>query len=162
MKLLLNFPLFSARSLLTSFPPAVSCLDNPLCCAVGEVAVQPWRKQKKNILPYKAAPYGLVCVIQSKETNSPIFYLNYMNIQVRKFSRQEVFICRSMDLWKTCISSLYSTDNCRFQLFRSSSSQHLLQFLKSSSSCVLLLRAPITSVICPSMASSKRQFLLRI
>ena len=56
--------------------------------------------------------------------------------------------------------------NCRLHLFRSSassfSSQYLLLFLKSSWSCVLLLPTPFTSVICPSMASWRKQFLLRI
>ena len=56
--------------------------------------------------------------------------------------------------------------NCRFLLFRSSassfSSQYLLLFLKSSGSCVPLLPTPFTSIICPSMASRRRQFLLRI
>ena len=56
--------------------------------------------------------------------------------------------------------------NCRLHLFRSSassfSSQYLLLFLKSSRSCVLLLPTPFTSVIRPSMASWKRQFLRRI
>ena len=56
--------------------------------------------------------------------------------------------------------------NCRFHLFRYSaspfSSQYLL-FFKSSRSCVLLfLPTPFTSVIWPSMASWRRQFLLRI
>ena len=56
--------------------------------------------------------------------------------------------------------------NCRLHLFRSSaysfSSQNLLLFLKSSRSCVLLLPTPFISFICPSMASWRRQFLLRI
>ena len=57
--------------------------------------------------------------------------------------------------------------NCRFHLFRFSassfSSQCLLLFLKSSRSCVLLLLPThFTSVICPPMASWRRQFLLRI
>ena len=56
--------------------------------------------------------------------------------------------------------------NCRLHLFLSSassfSSQYLLLFLKSSRSCVLLLPTPFISVICPSMASWRRQFLLRI
>ena len=55
---------------------------------------------------------------------------------------------------------------CRLHLFRSSassfSSQYLLLFLKSSRSCVLLLPTPFTSDICPSMASWRTQFLLRI
>ena len=55
--------------------------------------------------------------------------------------------------------------NCRLHPFRSSassfSSQYLLLFLKSSKSYVLL-PTPFTSVICPSMASWRRQFLLRI
>ena len=43
------------------------------------------------------------------------------------------------------------------------SSQYLRLFLKSSRSCVLhLLSTPFTSVICPSMASRRRQFLLNI
>ena len=58
--------------------------------------------------------------------------------------------------------------NCRLHLFRSSassfSSQYLLLCLKSSRSCVCLLLppTPYTSVICPPMASWRRQFLLRI
>ena len=56
--------------------------------------------------------------------------------------------------------------NCRFHLFRSSasflSSQFLLLFLKSSRSCALLLPTPFSSVICPSVTSWRRQFLLRI
>ena len=56
--------------------------------------------------------------------------------------------------------------NCRLHIFRSSassfSSQYLLLFLKSSRSCVLLLFTPFTSVICPSMTSWRRQFLLRV
>ena len=56
--------------------------------------------------------------------------------------------------------------NCRLHLFRSSassfSSQYLLLFLKSSKSCVILLPTPFNSIICPSMASWRRQFLLRI
>ena len=58
---------------------------------------------------------------------------------------------------------------CCFHLFRTSassfSSQYLLLFFKSSSNCVLLLLLlpnPITSVICNSMASWRRQFLLRL
>ena len=51
--------------------------------------------------------------------------------------------------------------NCRLHLFRSSassfSSQYLLLVLKSSRSCVLLLPTHFTSVICPSMASSRRR-----
>ena len=42
------------------------------------------------------------------------------------------------------------------------SSQYLFLFLRSSRSCVLLLPTPFTPVICPSMASWRRQFLLRI
>ena len=56
--------------------------------------------------------------------------------------------------------------NCRLHLFRSSaysfSSQYLLLSLKSSRICVILLPTPLTSVIRPSMASCRRQFLLRI
>ena len=40
-------------------------------------------------------------------------------------------------------------------------SHYLLLFLKSSRSCVVL-PTPFTSVICPSMASWRRQFLLRM
>ena len=57
--------------------------------------------------------------------------------------------------------------NCRLHIFLSSassfSSQYLLLFLKSSRSCVLLLLLThFTSVIFPSMASWRRQFLLKI
>jgi hypothetical protein len=56
--------------------------------------------------------------------------------------------------------------NCRFHLFRSSafffSSQYLLLFLKSCRSCVLLIPTPFISVICPSIVSWRRQFLLKI
>ena len=56
--------------------------------------------------------------------------------------------------------------NCRLHLFRSSASsftsQYLLLFFKSSTSSVPLLPIPFTSVISPSMASWRRQFLLRI
>ena len=87
-------------------------------------------------------------------------------------------VSRSMDLyfvhqkmskvWRTWdLGLLYSCDKLSFPYFRSSassfSSQYLLLFLKSSRSCVLLfLPISFTSVICPSMASSRRQFLLRI
>ena len=57
-------------------------------------------------------------------------------------------------------------DTYVLHLFRSTassfSSQYLLPFLKSSRSCVLLVPTPFTSVICPSTASRRRQFLLRI
>ena len=53
--------------------------------------------------------------------------------------------------------------NCRFHLFRSSASsfnsKYLLLFLKLSRSCIPPLPTPLTSVICPSMASWRRQFL---
>ena len=69
----------------------------------------------------------------------------------------------------TFISSLWLIANLFFfHLFRSSassfSSQYLLLFLKSSRICLLLLLLPtaFNSVICSSMASWKRQFLLRI
>ena len=56
--------------------------------------------------------------------------------------------------------------NCRLHLFRSSassfSSQYLLLCLISPKSYVLLLPTPFTSVICSSMASWRKQFLLRI
>ena len=56
--------------------------------------------------------------------------------------------------------------NCCFPLFSIFSFLllfHLLLFLKSSNSCVLLLLStPFTSVIIHSMASWRRQFLLRI
>ena len=55
---------------------------------------------------------------------------------------------------------------CRFHLFRSSassfSSQYLLLFPNSSRNWVLLIPIHFTSVICPSLASWRRQFLLRI
>ena len=41
-------------------------------------------------------------------------------------------------------------------------SNYFLLILKSSRTCVLLLPIPFTSVICSSMASWRRQFLLRI
>ena len=71
---------------------------------------------------------------------------------------------RFMDLWKIiCISFLCSCDKQSFSpssilsfLF---SSKYLLQFLKSSRSCVLLLPTPITSVICPLMASEEDNLL---
>ena len=73
-----------------------------------------------------------------------------------------LLISKSKDIWKILYVRLI---NCRLHLFRSSassfSSQYLL-FLKPSRSCVLLLPTPFTSVICPSMASWRRQFLLRI
>ena len=56
--------------------------------------------------------------------------------------------------------------NCRHHLFRSSASsfsaQYILLFLKSCKTYVLLLPTPFTSVICTSMASWRRQFVLRI
>ena len=55
--------------------------------------------------------------------------------------------------------------NCCLHLFRSwassFNSQYLLLFLKSFRSCVLL-PTPFTSVICPSVKSWRRQFLLRM
>ena len=55
---------------------------------------------------------------------------------------------------------------CCFHLFRPSASSfnshYLLLFLKSSRSCVLLFPTPFTSIICLSMASWRRQFLVRI
>jgi hypothetical protein len=45
--------------------------------------------------------------------------------------------------------------NCRFYL---PPSQYLLLFLKSSSSSIVLLPTPFTSVICPSMASKGGNF----
>ena len=76
-----------------------------------------------------------------------------------------LLISRSMVLWKIYISSLCSIGKLSFPSFRSLassfSSQYLLLFLNSSRSCVLL-PTPFTSVICPSMASRRRQFLLRI
>ena len=54
----------------------------------------------------------------------------------------------------------------RLHIFQSSassiSSQYLHLLIKSSRSCVLLLPTLFISVICPSMASWRRQFLLRI
>ena len=68
-----------------------------------------------------------------------------------------------MDLWMICVCW---TDKPSFPSFVSTassfSSQYLFLFLKSSRSCVLLLFTPFTSVICPSVASWRRQFLLRI
>jgi hypothetical protein len=56
--------------------------------------------------------------------------------------------------------------NCSFHIFRSSassfSSQYILLFLKSWRCCVLFPPTYFTSVICPSMASRRRQFLFRI
>ena len=56
--------------------------------------------------------------------------------------------------------------NCQFHLSLSSvssiNSKYLLLFLKSSMSCVLILPTPFKSVISPSIASWRRQFLLRI
>ena len=76
-----------------------------------------------------------------------------------------LLISRSMDLRKIFISSLCSIDKLCFHLFGSSvsafSSQYLLLFLKSSESSVLL-PTPFTSVICPLMASWRRQFIFRI
>ena len=74
-----------------------------------------------------------------------------------------LLVSRSMDSWNTCISSLCSIHKLLFQSSASSfSSQYLLLFLKSSRNCVLLPPTPFTSVICPSMPSWWRQFLLRI
>ena len=54
----------------------------------------------------------------------------------------------------------------RFHLSRSSASsfspQYLLLLLTSRSSVLLLLPTPFTSVICPSMASWRKQFLLKM
>ena len=79
-----------------------------------------------------------------------------------------LFISGSMYLWTiiTLIYSLCSIEKLSIHLFRSSSSsfssQDLLLFLKSSESCALLLTTPFTSVIWPSIASWRRQFLLGI
>ena len=76
-----------------------------------------------------------------------------------------LLISRSMDLWKiSSISSLCSIDKLSFPSFSISSfsSRHFLLFVKSSRSCIFLLPTHFTYVICPSMASRKRQFLLRI
>ena len=72
-----------------------------------------------------------------------------------------------MNLWKIyCISSVVRVINCcRFHIFRCSASSFSFQYLllKSyTSSILLLLPIPFTSVIYPSIASWKRQFLLRI
>ena len=77
-----------------------------------------------------------------------------------------LIISRSMDLWKQRIFLLYvHVINCRFHLFQSSasifSSEYLLLYLKSSSA-ILLFSTPFIYIICPSMASWRRQFLLRI
>ena len=73
-----------------------------------------------------------------------------------------LLISRSKDMEDTYVR----LRNCSLHLFRSSassfSSQYLLLFLKSSRSCVRLFPTPFTSVICTSMASWRRQFLLRI
>ena len=75
-----------------------------------------------------------------------------------------LLISKFKDLRNICISYVRLINHC-FHLFRylasSFSSQHLL-FLKSSRSCVLLLPTPFTSIICPSVASWRRQFLFRI
>ena len=80
-------------------------------------------------------------------------------------SLSTVLIVRFMDLQVVCLPYVRLI-NCRFLPFRSSasffSSQYLLLFLKSSRSSVLLLPTPFTSVICPSMAPWRRQFLLKI
>ena len=60
-----------------------------------------------------------------------------------------LLISRSMDLRKTCFSSICSIDKLSSPFFRSSassfSSQYLILFLNSSRSCVLLLPTPFTS-----------------
>ena len=79
-----------------------------------------------------------------------------------------LLISRCIELWKICIPSLCSIDKLSFPSFRFSassfSSQYLLLFLKSSRNCVvvLLLPTPFTSVVYPSVASWRKQFLLRI
>ena len=61
---------------------------------------------------------------------------------------------RSMDLWKTCISSLCHIDKRSFlSISIFSFLQYLLLLLKSSRSCVLLLPTPFSSVICPDRKS---------
>ena len=75
-----------------------------------------------------------------------------------------LLISRTVDLW--IVLPYVRLINCHLHLFRSSassfSSQYLLLFLRSSRSCVLVLPTPFTSVLCPSMASRRRQFLLTI
>ena len=75
-----------------------------------------------------------------------------------------LLISRFMGQWKiTSISALCSIDKLSFPYFSIFSFlfslQYILLFLKSLRICILL-RTPFTSVICPSMASWSRQFLL--
>ena len=65
-----------------------------------------------------------------------------------------------------CILLYVCVINCCFQLIRSSTFSFISQYphllLKLSISCDLLLPTPFTSIICPSMAWWRRQFILRI
>ena len=77
-----------------------------------------------------------------------------------------LFISRPMHLWRVYILPYVRLIHWRLHLFQSFScfisSQYLLLFLKSSRGCIHLFPTPFSSVICPSMAPWRRQFLLKI
>ena len=95
------------------------------------------------------------------------YYYYYFIIIIIIIIISMLLFSRSMDLWKkTGISSYVRVINCRFHLFRSStsssSSHYLILFLKSSRNCIVFCPTHFTSIICSSITPWRKQFLIRI